>query len=303
MARSLIVFALAALVAAPVLAQETDGSGPGAGGGLPATVDSEAPVRAALASETQMNFPDVTLQDAVDFLSEYHKVRIVIDKKALADAGVDLESPIDVRISGVSLGGGLSFMLRELDLTWVVEKNLLVITTIDAAQAAKSTRTYGVADLLMGATGMHGPERGGIDDLAAAVALVMNEDAGDKPAPAPAEAPADKPMGEAADEVLARAGHDVIVRLPEHQHAFLHPRIRPFRGQLIVKGSFHEHERIGELLDELRQGAKDMPLPPPVGLPRGGVIEAVPGTLPALPPPGVFKEPIKIKPVTPEKKP
>ena len=55
-----------------------------------------------------------------------------------------------------------------------------------------------------------------------------------------------------------------------------HPRIRAFRGNLIVKASFHEARARRQLLEELRANNVTFPSPwsplspPGVGLPPGG---------------------------------
>ena len=306
MARSLLLLFACFAVATTARGEETAATRMARSRAFIATAESR--IYDQLGLPTQMVFPDITLQDAVGFLSEYHKVRIIIDKKALADAGVDLESPIDIRVTDISLRSGLDILLRELDLTWLIANEVLVITTADAAQERKSTKNYPVADLLAGGPlGMPAADRGAIDDLAAAVALVLNEELGDlKPAVGAAEK-----RGEAAaeEEVRADAIRDVIVKLPpEPPRAFAHPRIRPFRGRLIVKASFHEHERIGELLTELRADNTTLPQPralPPlspanVGAPPA-VVDPVPSVTPPLPLPAKPKDPVKIKPVSPGK--
>lgn len=270
----------------------------------------ELRLREALDSPTQMNFPNVTLQDGLDFLSEYHKVKIVIDKKALADAGVDLATSIDIRVSDIPLASGLNMLLGEMDLTWLIANDVIAISTHGAAAEQKSIKVYAAADLAgQGAPVLHRTDRNSIDDLAAAVALVLEEEPADKHAatavPAEGAAPSVEPLTE---EVRAQAGHDLIVRLPQPDRgAATHPRIRPFRGNLVVKASFHEHERIRDLLEELRANRANFPsagdpaliLPPPTNAGPNITEDPTPGTVPTrpLPIPVEPKAPIKIKPV------
>src|SRR5437762_844182 len=56
--------------------------------GVEMTDLAAADVRAALDNLTAFDFKDTPLQDAIDYLKEYHGIDIRFDTQALADAGV-----------------------------------------------------------------------------------------------------------------------------------------------------------------------------------------------------------------------
>lgn len=105
-----------------------------------------ASIRAALETPTVVEFVELPLSDAVDYLRDYHKIEIQLDKKALDDVGVGIDTPITRNLRDISLKSALALMLRELDLTWVVEHEVLMITTRDAQR--HEICVYNVASLI-----------------------------------------------------------------------------------------------------------------------------------------------------------
>jgi hypothetical protein len=111
----------------------------------------EKKITAALKSPTQVDFIETPLQDVIDFLKDYHGIEIQIDTKALNDVGIDPTTPITKNLKGISLRSALKLMLRELELTYVVQDEVLLITTPEEAETRLSTKVYPVADLVVSA--------------------------------------------------------------------------------------------------------------------------------------------------------
>jgi len=111
----------------------------------------EEAILAALQEPTSLQFIETKLFDVVDFLREKHAVQIHIDQRALNELGIPSDTPITLNLSGIPLRSGLELMLRELDLTWTIESDVLLITTAERAETLLITKTYEVADLLMAA--------------------------------------------------------------------------------------------------------------------------------------------------------
>ena len=103
----------------------------------------------ALAAPTDFNFTEEPLQSVVDYLSERHKIEIVIDDSALDDASIGTDEPVTFNVSGISLRSGLDLILRNLDLTWAIDSEVLLITTPDQADYYLTTKTYDVGDLVV----------------------------------------------------------------------------------------------------------------------------------------------------------
>jgi hypothetical protein len=124
----------------------------------------EARIEAALEERTELAFADTPLIDAIDFLRDYHQINIWIDETALQDEGVDPSTPITLELSGIRLRSALRLMLKGQGLTYVIEDEVMKITTQDAADGVLSTRVYDVADFqpIINMGGMGGGMMGGM---------------------------------------------------------------------------------------------------------------------------------------------
>ena len=89
------------------------------------------------------------MSDVIDYLKTLHGIEIQIDKKALDDVGIGSSSPVTRNLKGISLRSALRLMLRDMDLTYMIENEVLLITTPDTANERLTTRVYPVADLVV----------------------------------------------------------------------------------------------------------------------------------------------------------
>jgi len=110
--------------------------------------EAEAKINAALDSPTQLEFIETPLQDVVDYLKELHGIEIQIDFRALEEVGIPTDTPLTKNLKGVTLRSALRLLLRELDLTYVIQDEVLLITTPEEAECHLTTKVYPVADLV-----------------------------------------------------------------------------------------------------------------------------------------------------------
>ena len=105
---------------------------------------------AALDSTTTLEFIDQPLSDIFLFLGEEKGIQIVIDKRGLDDLGVAVDTPVRIELRDISLRAALDHMLREFDLTYVVWKETLLITSVDMYLEGnlQTVKVYPVSDLL-----------------------------------------------------------------------------------------------------------------------------------------------------------
>ena len=113
------------------------------------TPDAEKKIEEALAAKTTLEFVEAPLQDVVDYLKSLHEIPIVLDRRALDDVGIGTDSPITVNLKDISLESVLKLTLRELDLTWTIRHEVLLITTAEEAETLLLTRVYDVGDLVI----------------------------------------------------------------------------------------------------------------------------------------------------------
>lgn len=115
---------------------------------LPRLTKGELRIFQTLEEPTTMDFTETPLQDAVDYLADFHGIPIQVDNRALEDAGLGSDLPLTRQVRDVSLKSGLRLLLRPKDLTFLTHHEVLLITTEDAAESMLITRTYPVTDLL-----------------------------------------------------------------------------------------------------------------------------------------------------------
>lgn len=111
-------------------------------------VAAEQAIAAALDSVADVAFQETPLADVVAHLHASAQVPIMLDRRALDDAGMGGDTPVTFALRGVSLRSLLRLMLHELDLTWMVRDQALVITTREVAEFNLAMRVYAVADLV-----------------------------------------------------------------------------------------------------------------------------------------------------------
>ncbi len=150
-----IVAAQAVVAAAPaddgepdpveVVAAENSEPGPEADGASAAVKKIEA----ALQTTAELEFIETPLADVMDAIQEMHKINVEIDQRALDDVGVPSDVPVTKSLAGISLASALNLMLREMDLTWTIQDEVLLITTPEVEETLLITRLYEVGDLVV----------------------------------------------------------------------------------------------------------------------------------------------------------
>jgi hypothetical protein len=111
--------------------------------------ENEERILAALDDKTVLEFTDQPLSDAIQYLKDRHDIEIQLDEKALEDEGIGTDTPVSRNISGITLRSALRLLLGELDLTYVVKNEVLLITTKAEAEALLVTKVYPVGDLVI----------------------------------------------------------------------------------------------------------------------------------------------------------
>jgi hypothetical protein len=96
------------------------------------------------------DFQETPLRAAITQLQDEFGIPIVPDMKALEDAGIDLDATtVTQRLSGVKLRSALRLLLGNIDLTYMVKNEVLLITTRQVAEENLVVKVYPVADLAL----------------------------------------------------------------------------------------------------------------------------------------------------------
>lgn len=98
----------------------------------------------ALNKLVSVNFADTPLTDVAEYLSGEVGAPIFLDVIAIEEAGLLVDEPVDLVMSGKSLATTLQLILSEFELTTVIWRGELCITTIEVANERLSSVVYDV---------------------------------------------------------------------------------------------------------------------------------------------------------------
>jgi hypothetical protein len=126
-------------------------------GDSPSVAKIEQALRGQLKS-AGMEFTDTSLEEVVGFIQEAYGISVQLDATALEEEGIDPQEPVTVNLHGISLRSALQLMLKQLNLTYIVQNEVLIITSPTQAEAELITCVYDVRDLMTGSTDVGGPD-------------------------------------------------------------------------------------------------------------------------------------------------
>jgi hypothetical protein len=115
--------------------------------------ESEKRILTVLGDDTTNAFHETPLEEAIQVISEKHKIPIVVDKRALAEIGLTPDTPISISLKNVTLRVFLRLMLRDLNLTYLVKDDVMQITTHEEADQDLATQMYRLPDNLLEKSG------------------------------------------------------------------------------------------------------------------------------------------------------
>jgi hypothetical protein len=115
---------------------------------LPRPSKFEKQVLAAFEKPLDVDFSKLALGDCIAHLQKESKIPIWLDQQTLTDEGIALDQPVTLKLKVTRLESVLNLLFHPLQLTYVPENEVLMITTIAKASQRMITRTYPVRDLV-----------------------------------------------------------------------------------------------------------------------------------------------------------
>ncbi len=120
-----------------------------ASGAVLNTDEAESRIKAVLNSPTTFHFKKASLTEVAAYFSALHKIPVKLDLRALDDVSLSPKAGlVTADLSRVSLRSALRIILGELDLTYVIRDEILMITTPEEAELQEVTKLYPVGDLV-----------------------------------------------------------------------------------------------------------------------------------------------------------
>jgi type II secretory pathway component GspD/PulD (secretin) len=99
-------------------------------------------------SPAGLEFTDTPLEQVVQQLQDEFGLPIQIDTVAVEQIGVDAQKPVSTRLSNISVRSALRLVLKPLQLTYIIEHEVLMITSVEEADSRIRTCVYDVRDLV-----------------------------------------------------------------------------------------------------------------------------------------------------------
>ncbi len=137
----LALMASVAFLAAPAAAEDWPSVTPKPG-------PAEQKICEVLDQDTRLEFIETPLEQVIEFLKDMHGINIELDRNALDDVGLGTDVPITRHLTAISLRSGLRLMLKDLELTYEIRNEVLLITTPEGAVAHAHVKVYNVSALL-----------------------------------------------------------------------------------------------------------------------------------------------------------
>ena len=113
---------------------------------------NEQRIYEALESTTTLEFPGNPLRDVLDYISLVHNFPIIIDEEELQNEGVTPDEEVNLVLTDIRLRSALKILLENVagvELAYVIEDEVMKITTKLVADDKMQTRVYPVADLVI----------------------------------------------------------------------------------------------------------------------------------------------------------
>jgi len=189
---------------------------------VPDSRSSEDKILEQLACKTELDFADnpSPLKDVIDYIRTKHNIEVVLDQEALKQAGLDPAATlVSKSLKDISLRSALKLILSNWQLTYIIDNEVLLITTKDHANASLKTKIYDIRDLVGVKNGS--PDSDAISEIVQLITSTIE----------PASWKTDIGSGQGSVRSFTKNGICV----------------------LIAYQTFDAHEQIAILLDELRE--------------------------------------------------
>ncbi|MCC6422766.1 MAG: hypothetical protein IT447_04755 [Phycisphaerales bacterium] len=109
----------------------------------------------------ELRFEQTPMGEVYDFLRDVAGINLHVNWRALEEAGVSRDMPVNIHLNGVSVRKVLDLILAESGsadrLTWYVDDGVVEVTTREVADRRTMMRVYPIDDLIMEILDFVGP--------------------------------------------------------------------------------------------------------------------------------------------------
>ncbi|WP_166825933.1 hypothetical protein [Thalassoroseus pseudoceratinae] len=111
--------------------------------------EQEKQIERSLQRPISLHFDNVPIREVLAHIATTTGVNIVVDDLGLEEEGVMSDTPVTIHVDGIMLRSALNLMLNGRHLAYLIEDEVLKITSEIRAQGKLEVRTYPVADLVV----------------------------------------------------------------------------------------------------------------------------------------------------------
>jgi hypothetical protein len=110
---------------------------------------AEQRILSELNKNTSVDVVEMPLKDVMLYLSEMHNIPIVLSRKKLEEASISPDVPVTKTLRGITLRSALRLILKDLELSYMVQDEVIQISTPEDAAAQLTHKVYPVGDLVV----------------------------------------------------------------------------------------------------------------------------------------------------------
>ncbi|HEX5106502.1 MAG TPA: hypothetical protein VFV87_21935 [Pirellulaceae bacterium] len=114
----------------------------------PEMTAGERRIRQALHQTTSINVMLEPLNDLIANLASKHGFPAILHVRRLGEAGVGAQTPVTLKLKDVTVASVLGAIVEQLELTYIIRNEMVVITTPEEAEKHLPTVAYPVHDLV-----------------------------------------------------------------------------------------------------------------------------------------------------------
>ena len=113
----------------------------------PALTKFEKEFQEKLNETVSAEFVDAALSDVITFYQDTTGINFVIFANVLGEEGLTTDEPVNITVENISLKTALDLILDPLGLSYVADRDVVIITSRSHAEDMLKTRVYPVGDL------------------------------------------------------------------------------------------------------------------------------------------------------------
>ncbi len=114
--------------------------------------ENERRIETGLDKSLSLSFQDSPLTEVVASFARQLSINVVIDNEALTEEGIATDTPVTLQLTQITGRSALELLLRPLQLSAVIDNEVLLVTTASKEKEKLVSHTYPVSDLI----GPHG---------------------------------------------------------------------------------------------------------------------------------------------------